>query len=66
MESTNNDNKSALIHFGIFFKKFDSDRKRGKNITIEYAALMAAFIEHEGLNADFQEFISQVAVDSSI
>lgn len=66
MESTNNENKSALIHFGIFFKKFDSDRKRGKNITIEYAALMAAFIEYEGLNADFLEFISQVAVDSSI
>jgi len=66
MESTNNDNKSALVHFGIFFKKFDSDRRRGKNIRIEYAALMAAFIEHEELNADFQEFISQVAVDSSI
>ena len=65
MEYTNNESKSALVHFGIFYKKFDSDRKRGKNIRIEYVALMAAFIEHQGLNADFQEFINEVSVDSN-
>ena len=64
MESTNNENKSAYVFFEIFFKKFHADKKRGKEIRTEYVALMAAFIEHQGLNADFQEFISEVAIDS--
>ena len=64
MESTNNENLSAYVFFEIFFKKFYSDKKRGKEIRTEYAALMAAFIEHQGLNADFQEFVSEVAIDS--
>ena len=64
MESTNNENKSAYVFFEIFLKKFHSDKKRGKEIRTEYAALMAAFIEHQGLNADFHEFISEVAIDS--
>ena len=65
MESTNNENKSASVHFAIAFKKYESNRKRGKNIRLEYVALMDAFIEHQGLNADFQEFINEVSVDSN-
>jgi len=64
MESTNE--KSALIFFEIFFKKFYTDKKRGKEIRLEYVALMNAFIEYQGLNADFQEFINQVSVDARL
>ena len=64
MESTNNENKSAYVFFEIFFKKFYSDKKRGKEIRTEHVALMAAFIAYQGLNADFQEFVSEVAIDS--
>lgn len=61
-----NKEKSALVFFEIFFNKFYSDKKRGKDVRLEYVALMNAFIEFNGLNADFQEFINQVSVDARL